>query len=95
MLRISYKKILISIIRKYLSECKIYLFGSRARKTHSVGSDVDLAVDAGQKVDFRILRKIKDDIEESNIPYFVDIIDLHNVSEEFKESIEKDKISLE
>jgi predicted nucleotidyltransferase len=30
----------------------MYLFGSRARGTHQPSSDIDLAIDAGRKLDF-------------------------------------------
>jgi len=39
-----------------------------------------------------ILAAIQDDLEESTIPLFVDLADIHNVSSEFLEEIKKDWI---
>jgi predicted nucleotidyltransferase len=87
MLKKEYKKKLIEIIKKHLPKCKIYLYGSRSRGDHSMGSDIDLALDTGDKIDTLIIAKIKDDIENSTIPLFTDIIDLNNISQEFKAQI--------
>ncbi len=55
---------------------EIYLFGSRARGTEKAGSDVDLAIisDTSLSQDLAILREI---LEESNLPYKVDIVDIN------------------
>ncbi len=86
------KKILVKIIKKYIPECKIYLFGSRSRKTHFPESDIDIAIDAGKRIDRYLLSNIREDIEESRIPFFVDILDMHDISQDIKDQILKDKI---
>ena len=88
----SYKQDLLAIITKYLPVAKVYLFGSRARREQRPGSDIDIALDAGKQIDAITLMRIKNDIEESKIPVFVDVIDLHNVSDDFKNFITKDLI---
>ena len=87
-----YKKLLLDIIYKHLSKCKVYLFGSRARKTHQEGSDIDLVLDNNKPIDLRIIAKIYMEIEESSIPLFVDLVDLQTASEEFKQEIKNEKI---
>ncbi len=87
-----YKKRLLSIIRKSLPTCKIFLFGSRARGTSSCGSDIDLALDNGTKIDPFILSTIKEEIEESSIPFFVDVVDMHVAPSGLVEEIQKDGI---
>ena len=87
MLDEKYKIKLIAIIEKYLPGSKIYLFGSRAKGRCRETSDVDISIDVGKKINSRLLYKIKDEIEESNIPYFVDVVDFNNVSEKMKEQI--------
>ena len=69
---------------------KIYLFGSRARGDNSPSSDIDIALDVGRKIDLYELSLINEEIEESTIPFTVDVIDLYNVSEDFKKNILKD-----
>ncbi|GAB6065182.1 nucleotidyltransferase domain-containing protein [Aquifex pyrophilus] len=56
-------------------EVEVYLFGSRAKGTHGKHSDVDIAIFSEKDLSDRItvLREI---LEESNLPYEVDIVDL-------------------
>lgn len=86
-----YKDKLITIINKHLPNAKIYLFGSRARSTHSPGSDIDIAVDTGESIPWTTLGALEK-IIESNIPLFVDIIDLNSVSEDMRKQILKEDI---
>lgn len=92
MVREEYKQKIIKIIKKYFPDCKIYLFGSRAKSTHSPGSDIDLAIDNTKKVDRHLICRIKEEIEDENIPFFVDIVDLQNADDSIKSEITKDKI---
>ena len=72
-----YKQLLISIIHHHAPQAIIYLFGSRARGTHTSGADVDLALDAGVALLSHVFSTIKEAIEISQIPYVVDLIDIH------------------
>ncbi len=54
---------------------RIYLFGSRARGSASEYSDYDIAIDSDTPIHKELCR-IKTLIEDSNIPYKVDLIDL-------------------
>ena len=87
-----------SIVRKILKEnleginAKTYVFGSRTRGNNRKFSDVDMAICAEKELPFRVLSRMKNDFEESYIDYFVDIIDLNNVSDKFVKCIEKDLV---
>lgn len=62
-----------AILDKYSSIRNTFIFGSRAKGTFSSGSDVDLAImDNG--VTENDLRHLQSDLEDSNLPYFVDIV---------------------
>lgn len=87
-----YKPMLIEIIQKKLPNCRIWLFGSRARKSNKPGADIDLALDAGQIIDIHKLFDIKDEIEETSMPLFVDLVDIRNVDSEFLNQIKKEWI---
>jgi len=56
-------------------EVKLFLFGSRARGDNTIFSDIDIGIlsDKDIRKDIVILREI---LEESNIPYKVDIVEL-------------------
>ncbi len=66
-------------------DAKIYLFGSRAKGNSSITSDIDIAIE-GENIDFSYLREI---IEESNLPQKVDLVNMKNISKDFKEEIIK------
>lgn len=63
----------------------IVLFGSRAREDFNRVSDIDIGTLPGKNFDRRKLILLKDKIEDLNIPYTVDIVNLSSVSEDFKE----------
>ncbi|MGJ3502327.1 putative nucleotidyltransferase [Piscirickettsia salmonis] len=50
---------------------KVILFGSRAKGNFKEYSDIDLALVG--KVDYSLANKVKSEIEESDIPYEVDV----------------------
>jgi predicted nucleotidyltransferase len=87
-----YKKILLEIIHRQLPTCKVYLFGSRARGTHQPGADIDLALDMGKPIDFNIIASLLGEIEESNVPLMVDLVDLYTASDAFKKEVNREGI---
>ena len=76
-----------------LNNYKLYLFGSRTIGRARKYSDIDLAVDSPELTD-----KIKSDLEiyftDSTIPYEIDIVDLNNISEKFKNIISDDLVEI-
>jgi uncharacterized protein len=86
------QKTIIEIVTKYLPKARIILFGSRARKDNTPQSDIDIALDIGKKIDNLVLSTIKELVEESSIPFTVDVLDLSNVSEELRTNIIKDGV---
>ena len=66
-------------------EVKVVLFGSRARGDHLQTSDIDLGIlPQGQPLSYqRKLALLRERLENSNIPYKVDIVDLSQVDDEF------------
>jgi len=53
----------------------IYLFGSRARGDASAYSDIDIAIESSSTLSEK-LSQVRFDIEESLIPYKVDLVEL-------------------
>jgi predicted nucleotidyltransferase len=86
-------KIIHEILTRYLnSDYTIWVFGSRVKNQTKYNSDLDLAVEYKNKIDIKLLRKIKRELEESKLPFKVDILDLNATSEEFNALIKKDMI---
>ncbi len=66
------------VTRKILqgSGVRAYLFGSRAIGVHRQFSDIDIALDGrGKAVRPRILSDLREAMEESHIPFRVDVVD--------------------
>lgn len=77
------------ILRKYPEVIEVYIFGSRAKGTNKQYSDIDLAIMKGNAGDKTIL-KIKSDLDDSTLPYSVDLIDYINLTQtELKEHIDR------
>jgi uncharacterized protein len=66
----------------------IYLFGSRARGTHSWNSDFDILIDAD--LASQTLSSIKEALDDSFVPYAVDIITAKQCKGLFGEQVRRD-----
>ena len=66
------------------SQYKVFLFGSRACGNSKKYSDIDVGILGNQK--FSVIQKfdIQDAIEESIVPYKVDLVDFYEVNSKFK-----------
>ncbi len=69
---------------------KIFMFGSRARGDNYIGSDVDIGLIPKGKMDSNKISLLKEKIDNSNIPYKVEIVNFNDVSEDFKSEALKD-----
>lgn len=85
-----------SIIFKYLPEDEYnsFIFGSRAGKKAREWSDFDIGIKGKQKVPLSTLGLIKEDLENSRIPYKVDVVDFSRVPEKFKKVAQKKTVKL-
>ena len=73
--------------------CAAYLFGSRAAGTHTPLSDFDIAVLSAEDIS-RELSAAREKLELSNIPFKVDLIDLHATSAAFGSKVQTEGILL-
>lgn len=78
---------IIGLIKALLPSAKIYLFGSRARGTHSQFSDIDSAVDAAQELSLLALDELKSILAASNLLYRIDVVDFCVVAEDMQRTI--------
>ncbi len=56
-------------------DVKIYLFGSRAEGREKLYSDIDLAIETQEDIKQKIVL-LKEILENSNLPYKVDVVNL-------------------
>jgi len=74
-------------------DCKVYLFGSRARGDYRRSSDADIAVEGLSEEEFRRFKSTLEEwLEESPIPFTVDVVNLSRVSDTLKEVVLKEGI---
>ena len=69
---------------------RIILFGSRARGNYHQTSDVDIGVIPRKSTwNSNKLSLLKEKLEDLDVPYKVDVVNLNETSEEFKEEVLK------
>jgi predicted nucleotidyltransferase len=83
-----------NVIKMYLSDCEIRVFGSRIKKRSKKYSDIDIAIVSKEKIDWVTIEKIKERFSISDLPYRVDILDYNSLSLNFKKIVDKNYIVL-
>ena len=71
---------------------RVYLFGSCARGDINRFSDIDVAIEPLETLPVGLIGHITEDLEESTIPYFVDVVDLSTAGQDFRNRIMKDAV---
>ncbi len=66
---------------------RVYFFGSRARDQASQYSDIDVAILPLEPLPVGLLSTIREAIEESHVPYRVDLVDLSTADPEFRKRV--------
>jgi predicted nucleotidyltransferase len=87
-----HKDVMIRLLQALHPDAKVYLFGSYARGNYTQSSDIDIALDVGRKMTFQELCVAENILKGLNFPEKMDIIDLNNISEEFKAIVIKEII---
>ncbi len=77
------------ILREVLGsqEVVVYLFGSWARGEATSVSDIDIALDSANPLPPGILARLRERLEESHVPYRVDVVDLTGADPAFRQRI--------
>jgi hypothetical protein len=68
-------------------DARIYLFGSWARGEATRLSDIDVAIDPSTPLPRGTLARLREQLEESAVPYHVDIVDLSRADPEFRRRV--------
>lgn len=84
------------IVLSHLSgkPAKAFLFGSWARSEEKRSSDIDVAVafDTNEGIDLSVMASIRHALEESTIPYEVDVVLLNTADETIASKIKQEGI---
>lgn len=87
------ERIVQQILKKNLFPgTRVWVFGSRASKAKKEFSDLDLAIESKQALPISILASLEHDFTESDLPYKVDIVDLNNITEDFRNTIQAEMV---
>jgi hypothetical protein len=70
----------------------VILFGSRARGDFSHTSDIDVGILPRRPYNRKKLTLLREKIDDLNIPYSVDVVDISNVSDAFREKVMEEGI---
>ena len=83
-----------SILDRHVPDRPVFAFGSRARGRARRRSDLDLAVGGVGPLNRQTIADLKEDFTESDLPIFVDLLDISSVEPGFLQRIERDFIPL-
>lgn len=87
-------KIIQDILVEHVPECDVFVFGSRAKWTAQDTSDLDLCVKGSEALSLKTLAALRDAFSLSRIPYKVDVVDWHRISDSFRQAIQEDLLPL-
>jgi predicted nucleotidyltransferase len=73
---------------------RVFVFGSRANGKARRSSDLDLAIDADRALTPDERAALSEAFESSDLPYKVDIADMHSIDEGFRALVEKERAPL-
>ncbi|CAN5462047.1 nucleotidyltransferase domain-containing protein [soil metagenome] len=82
-----YLKIIKAILKEYVAEYEVHVFGSRVTGKAKLYSDIDLLLKGNEPLEWRRLESLKDAFSESNLPISVDVVDWNTISAEFAKMI--------
>ena len=74
-------------------KARVWIFGSRARGDHRPFSDIDILFELppGKTLELSFLSEMKEEVEDSSLPYKVDIVNAKEVAESYRKGVLKDK----
>ncbi|MDI9369623.1 MAG: nucleotidyltransferase domain-containing protein [Synergistaceae bacterium] len=87
-------KTVTTILSELAPGCEVRVFGSRVAGGAKPFSDLDLALYCKGRLGFENLRLIEEAFEESDLPFRVDVLDWHSLSNSFKQAIEPQCVKL-
>lgn len=90
MIELEHKLSIIKIITAFYPTAKIYLFGSNARGTAKQGSDIDIAIDTGKRLNLHEWQFLWNLLDALPTVQKIDLVDMNRIPEAMRESIIKE-----
>ncbi len=79
------KRVVLDALRE--SGATVYLIGSCATGAAPRSSDIDIAIDPREPLPAGLIAQLRETLEDSTIPYFVDVVDLGAVDPDFRRQV--------
>ena len=85
--------LILDLIRRYLPDTGVWVYGSRAGGTARPQSDLDMVVFAAPEQKHQV-SDLRDAFDESSLPFRVDLFVWDELPDEFKKNIEAERIAV-
>lgn len=82
-----------SLVRRYLPDVTVWAYGSRVKGTSRLASDLDL-VSFSAPAHAAQVSALREALEESSLPFRVDLFVWDEIPENFRRNIEQDHVVL-
>ena len=79
--------LILALLKQHVPERTVRAFGSRVRHASLPQSDLDLVVIGNEKLPLAELGALRDAFEDSPLPFSVDLLDWHRLTESFRQVI--------
>jgi len=90
-----HRRLVLDIIHANLPQStETWVFGSRATGRARRYSDLDLVIDAGQRLTLDEIARLTEAFSDSDLPFKVDLIDWRNVEDRWRQTIVAERIAL-
>lgn len=87
------RKQIVAFVQHYLPNTEVWAYGSRVKFTAKSYSDLDLVVFASQEQELQVAQ-LQEALEESDLPFRVDLFIWNEVPASFRKNIEADQVVL-
>ena len=77
------------VLAHWLPDAQVLAFGSRVNGAARKFSDLDLAIVSSTPLDWRLLGKVRDAFEDTDLPICVDLVDWSQADAGFKAMVER------
>ncbi|MDR3000409.1 MAG: nucleotidyltransferase domain-containing protein [Fibromonadaceae bacterium] len=85
---------ILQIFEHELPDAEVKAFGSRVAEHEPTDADLDLAIVAGHIISLERMIAIERAMAEAGLPFAVDVFDYAKLTNKFKNSIEKEHITI-
>lgn len=86
---------ILDTLKEYLpAPCEVHAFGSRTKGRARNTSDLDLLITSPTKLAPSIMAELSETFADSELPFKIDLLERHDISQDFFEHIQSDLVIL-